>query len=798
MRALLPVLTTRRTDHRDRGYLAWVAVANEVAHLALESAPIDASPHLLEIHIDGFDEPLVLLAEPVGPPDEQGFPLKLKPLDDAHEDALRAQLFGAPPAEPRPPARAPASEEPSMSRILTQEHAASLSSAPPAPQSRRSPGILSGRSLGGGRFEMGQLLGSGSAGDVYRATHNALRRAVAVKVLHPSLEASKDFGARFHAEALAVSRLDHPNVLRVLDYGQEPEGMLYIVMELLEGRDLDSVLRDDGPLELTRLVDLVSQACAGIAHAHDAGVIHRDVKPENIVLVSRTDDDGVAHEHVKVCDFGIASQGSVSAQTPGALVGTPAFMAPEQIRGEAVDARTDVYAIGCVLYELATGKVPFDGDDPVKVLERHLTEAPKAPSVHRPELGELFDHLVLGCLAKDPRERPATARVLRGDLRRLVDKPRPSGLLATEHLKPSTSPSPGPTTADFVARPAETLAALEKLEGELAATAAFMALEDALRQTIASRSLGVAKEIFGWLTAHAADASFASRDRADRALLAMREPAVGEALAAFVFDAPGRPDDVFPLLESSGACAARALVEARKNMAASLDARARFTSALRASGAAGLPSLLEGLEPLVGLAAKADEAFAEDLLRAIPETRADAAGELVVRFVRVDKPQVAAVALRALTSLWSDRAHSMLIGAIDASDVAIRVAAVESLGRLTTIDAWTVDRLVKIVAAQGQTPDEMRAPAARALGLASDDAKEKAITFCRERLASQPRIVTSILSAFGGTREVPTVMLELARALLALEGANARAVVEKVAQARPELRAELDGLLAKT
>src|SRR5688500_16326942 len=232
----LPVLTTHRPDRRDRGYLAWVAVANEVAHLPLDSAPVDAIPHALEIHVSGIDEPLVVIAEPMGPPTEQGFPLKLKPLDDDHEAALRYELFGGEP----PPPSTQREDEPRTLQVLTPGYAFELptknNATIPPPLSpghamapgrltggggigatntlaRRAPGSLTGRSLGDGRFQLERLLGGGASGEVSRAQPTALRRAVAVKGLAPQRQHSQDYSARFYGEALAASRLDHRNVL---------------------------------------------------------------------------------------------------------------------------------------------------------------------------------------------------------------------------------------------------------------------------------------------------------------------------------------------------------------------------------------------------------------------------------------------------------------------------------------------------------------------------------------------------------------------------------------------------------
>ena len=230
--APLPVITTLRLERRERGYLAWVSIANEVVELPLESAPIDATTHALEIHAEGYDEPLVVLAVPMGAPTEHGlFPLELRPLDEAQEALLRAELFAGSAGEARvtdgsaPPSSRGEVGAPPKHKItqvpsggagrktetlpppsLSEQHALSLAKMTgPSTLSRRAPGSLQGRELGGGRFVLEQLLGGGASGEVYRAVHSVLRRAVAVKVLHPNLQLAQDYCARFYAEALAAS-----------------------------------------------------------------------------------------------------------------------------------------------------------------------------------------------------------------------------------------------------------------------------------------------------------------------------------------------------------------------------------------------------------------------------------------------------------------------------------------------------------------------------------------------------------------------------------------------------------------
>jgi serine/threonine-protein kinase len=275
-----------------------------------------------------------------------------------------------------------------------------------------------------GKYRIEALIGSGATAAVYRATHVDLRRPFAVKILHAANRGEMQFVKRFKGEALAASKLEHLNVARVIDYGQERDGLLYLVMELLTGKSLEAVLAaSGGRLPQRKALDVAIQTCAALAFAHDEGIIHRDVKPENIVLVPHKDDDGNPFDLVKVCDFGMAKLREVDPEqgeltVAGMLCGSPAYMSPEQTRGDPLDARTDVYSLGVTLYETLTGNLPHDADTIAGLFAKKLTEAPRAPSSYAGvEVDALVEDVVLRALEPDACSRHPSARAFREELR---------------------------------------------------------------------------------------------------------------------------------------------------------------------------------------------------------------------------------------------------------------------------------------------------------------------------------------------------------------------------------------------
>ncbi len=263
------------------------------------------------------------------------------------------------------------------------------------------------------KYRVEKLLGEGGMGRVYRANQLVLEKPVVLKLLHPALQKDPRTVARFQREAKAASRLSHPNSIDVLDFGQTDDGALFIAMEFVDGRDLHQVLTEDWPLPEPRIIRIVTQILSALADAHQAGVIHRDLKPENIMVVARR---GGESDVVKVLDFGIAkivdggAEGGPSLTRTGFVCGTPEYMSPEQARGAPLDARSDLYSVGVLLYQMVTRQLPFSSDSAMGYATKHLTEDPKPPNTLRPgSCSRELEALVLWALRKEPADRPQTA-----------------------------------------------------------------------------------------------------------------------------------------------------------------------------------------------------------------------------------------------------------------------------------------------------------------------------------------------------------------------------------------------------
>lgn len=273
------------------------------------------------------------------------------------------------------------------------------------------------------RYELREIVGFGGMCEVHLARDLRLDRDVAVKVLHADLAKDPSVNARFRREAQKTAGLNHPAIVAVYDTGEAETAtgpLLYIVMEYVDGSTLRDVVRANGTMTPRRAIAVAAEVCQALEFSHQHGIIHRDVKPANI-LISKAGA-------VKVVDFGIAralADHGGSVTRTGAVMGTAHYLSPEQARGGVVDARSDVYSLGCVLYEMSTGGPPFTGDSPVAVAYQHVREDPGAPSSRNGQLAPEFDAVVLKAMAKDPNDRYQTAAEMRVDLIRLQNGETP-------------------------------------------------------------------------------------------------------------------------------------------------------------------------------------------------------------------------------------------------------------------------------------------------------------------------------------------------------------------------------------
>jgi eukaryotic-like serine/threonine-protein kinase len=310
-----------------------------------------------------------------------------------------------------------------------------------------SPDPFIGREILNGEFQLLEKIGTGGMGSVYRANQTAMSRLVAVKILHPKLANRKDLVSRFRREAKAMSHLSHPNTVKVLLYGELEDGSLYIVMEHLDGKNLNQTVRTEGPMAYERALPVLIQVCGALEEAHRAGIVHRDLKPENIFLCNQ----GGLKDFPKVLDFGLAKvteremrPGSLILTQEGMVFGTPEFMSPEQAQGKPLSPASDIYSLAVILYELLTGKLPFDARTPIEFLNLHVTAKP-IPLSER-VAGKTFPaglgEVMAKALAKKPENRYQSAADFAAALKSFVTTSK--GLTAVMPARSSSPPSSAP------------------------------------------------------------------------------------------------------------------------------------------------------------------------------------------------------------------------------------------------------------------------------------------------------------------------------------------------------------------
>jgi serine/threonine-protein kinase len=314
---------------------------------------------------------------------------------------------------------------------------------------------LIGTSVDNGEYKILERIGTGGMGSVYKAEQSNMNRLVAIKVLHARFAGRDDLVARFRREARAMSQLSHPNTARVYKFGQLPDGSAYFVMDYMEGKNLAHAVREQGPMDPERAIPIMLQVCGALEEAHRAGIIHRDLKPENIFLTNQ----GGTNDFPKVLDFGLAKvsekqmgRGSMMLTQQGMVFGTPEFMSPEQTQGDTLDRRSDIYSLGLILYELLTGKLPFDATKPIEIMRAHVHEAPLPLNgrVAGRQFSAQLAAAVNKALAKKRDDRYATALEFGDALKKCLATPvaavapRP----AAQPAEPAPAPAPAPVQVE--------------------------------------------------------------------------------------------------------------------------------------------------------------------------------------------------------------------------------------------------------------------------------------------------------------------------------------------------------------
>ncbi len=850
---LLPVLVADLADDEARDVLDAAAFTGGRVWVPLETAPVSAAEHILEVHTPN-SEPFFYIAQPLGPPTQDGFPLRLRPMPDAQPAARPVAATRTRDGNVLKGRRS----QTSMS--LSESHTKDLSHVGPLPTEDDRDSKI-GRALAGGKLLIEQLIGRGGVGAVYKARHRELMMPVAVKVLHESFQNDIDFARRFYAEALAASRLDHPNITRVIDFGQEPDGQLYFAMEYLDGVELRKVLEKERKLPTARIASIMMQVCAALGHAHARGIVHRDIKPENLVLVPGQDDDGRPVEIVKVCDFGIAQHRALPDAASDGIAGTPEYMSPEQCRSEELDARSDIYACGIVLYEMATGQVPFIADRPTQLLNKHQFTPPLPPSKIDPSVDPLLERIILKALAKEPKDRQQSMRELRAELRELLDPifvdasppppssrditpqldfqpvaSRPNPVVADDsaseppdwlergpvyanatadtdkHRKFGSSGGGQPTTAEIEALAQNVVAFTARL-AQTTDPAAFaqgvQKLEPAVRVLAARGEVSALWKVSSTMHGIASEPSAFHAERngavgsrawsAAKLLKLFEDPNILVKISEQLLTGlPEAREKARRLLMNAGVAGAYGLYGARVKLAGNPDIRPQFVTMLKDFGPKAWPVVRASLEKIAATPSPnaGTLELAEDLLLCAPFVGDESAGHVVLKHLRSTHSPVCRAATAALIKLWGERAKPVLVAMVSSKEDVIRIAGIAGLRQLGAVDEHLVPRLHAILTRRVPGGEEVRAAAAVALAHATPSAKQPAVSVLAQLLAGRGEPPSS--RSNGTLSKQDAVLIAVARSLLAIGGAQYRPLVAERAERSAEpLRGQLRGLLAQ-
>jgi serine/threonine-protein kinase len=859
---LLPVLVADLADDHAKGVLDAAAFTGSTVWVPLETAPVGATEHMLEVHTPNASEPFYYIAVALGPANEDGFPLRLSPMDEE----IDTSSFDIPvaPKIPELDMGTPRGSMPSIGDVvlvgrraqsslsLSAGHTKDLSHVGPLPTPNGEDSKI-GRALAGGKLLIEALIGRGGVGAVYKARHRELMMPVAVKVLHESFQSDIDFARRFYAEALGASRLDHPNVTRVLDFGQEPDGSLYFAMEFLDGIELRALIDKEKRFSAQRIAAIMMQVCAGLAHAHSRGMIHRDVKPENLVIVKGHDDDGKEIEIVKVCDFGIALHRASTAQATGAVAGTPEYMSPEQCRADELDARSDIYAVGVILYEMATGQLPFHAEHVVGLLNKHQFSPHPPASKIVPDIHPTLERIINKALEKEAPDRQQSMRELRAELRELLDPvtaapstPRipqlsvatpaeafdPSALrakLATSTIpeetpstprrqednsewldrsggyqayspppgaaKPPSGPGTNPGDDQLAAKTLAYLARMVKTTDPGPFGQAAQQLEGPLRTLAARGDVEALWSVASTMHTIATEGNGAVGSRAWSAAKLLRifeDPTLLVQIAEqhLIGNEESR-ERARRLLVNGGVAGAYGLYGARVKHAQNASIRQPFVTLLKDFGPKAWPVVRASLEKIAATPDPNPATYdlAEDLLLCVPLVGDENAGHTVLKFLRWTQSNVCRAATAAIVKLWNERAKPVLVAMITSKDDIIRIAGIAGLRQLGAIDEHVVPRLQAILMGRVPASDEVRGAAAVALAHATASARDPAIS-----------ILTQILGQDAGGPSSSTqdaIVVAVARSLLKLGGKQFNGLVsERAGTAAEPLRGQLRQLLS--